>query len=97
MRSSLATAIFALLTTSIPSVAAIQALVNSPCAVQCGNVLGSTTGSDIECLDNGFTASPGSTFQSCVGCQLSSKFVDPATNQTDLQLGLCELTGIAPG
>ncbi|EPE29709.1 hypothetical protein GLAREA_00869 [Glarea lozoyensis ATCC 20868] len=80
--------IFALLIPSIPSVSAIQALTNSPCAVQCGNVLGSTTGADIECLDERFGLTPGSTFKSCVECQIKSKFVDPVTHQTDLQFGL---------
>jgi hypothetical protein len=90
------TPIFALLITSIPSVSAIQALVNSPCAVQCGNVLGATSGSDIECLDERFSLSPGSTFKSCVECQIRSTYVDPVTHESDLQFGLCEFVGSLP-
>ncbi|KAG9235295.1 hypothetical protein BJ875DRAFT_374536 [Amylocarpus encephaloides] len=91
MRFSLFSSTFALLSIFTTSVTAIQALTSSPCASECGNVLGSTTGADIECLDAKFTISPGSIFKSCVSCQLRSQFIDPATKQTDLQMGLYNL------
>lgn len=71
---------------------ALESLLNSPCAIQCGNVLSSTTGDDIVCQNADFTGTPqGVTFTSCVTCQLGSTYVDPVTKQTDLQWGLCEL------
>jgi len=86
MRPSLA-----LITAFVSSVTALEALSNSPCAVQCGNDLGGTTGSDIACHDSDYGTTPGQTFQTCVGCQLTSTYVDPATKQTDLQWALYNL------
>ncbi len=80
-----------LVTTFTSTARALDALSNSPCAVQCGNVLSSTSGSDIVCTNGAYTSiSAGITFQSCVTCQLGSTYVDPVSEQTDLQLGLCE-------
>lgn len=78
----------ALLTALASSSIALQVLPNSPCAVQCGNDLGGTSGADIACLDTSYGITPGQTFQTCVGCQLSSTYVDPTTQQTDLQSAL---------
>ncbi|PQE16610.1 Lpxtg-domain-containing protein [Rutstroemia sp. NJR-2017a BBW] len=78
-----------LLTSFLEPTNALKALSDSPCAVKCGNVLGGTTGEDdIVCDDSNYTSSIGTTFSSCVGCQLASSFVDPTTNETDLQWGL---------
>ena len=69
----------------------LEALSNSPCAVQCGNVLSSTSGGDIVCQDGDFASTTaGQTFQSCISCQLGSNYVDPVSRQTDLQWALCE-------
>ncbi|KAB8299918.1 hypothetical protein EYC80_000161 [Monilinia laxa] len=71
---------------------ALKALSNSPCAPKCGNVLGGTLGvDDIVCQDTGYTSLTGTTYSGCVGCQLTSTFVDPSTNETDLQWGLYNL------
>ncbi|KAA8572858.1 hypothetical protein EYC84_003428 [Monilinia fructicola] len=93
MRSStmVAPSLF-LLTSFIQSTSALKALSNSPCAPKCGNVLGGTLGvDDIVCQDTSYTSLIGTTYSGCVGCQLSSTFVDPSTNETDLQWGLYNL------
>jgi len=91
MRPSLAIPSLYILTTIIHSALALQALLSSPCAVQCGNVLESTSGNDIVCQDSGYTSSAGTIYQSCLSCQLSSTYVDPSTKQTDLQWALYNL------
>lgn len=93
MRSSiiLAPSLF-LLTSFIQSTDALKALSNSPCAPKCGNVLGGTSGDDdIVCQNTDYTSLIGTTYSGCVGCQLTSTFVDPSTNQTDLEWGLYNL------
>jgi hypothetical protein len=91
MRPSMVTTVSLLVTTFTSTGIALDALSNSPCAVQCGNVLGSTSGSDIVCNNGDYTSTAaGITFQSCVTCQLGSTYVDPVSKQSDLQLGLCE-------
>ncbi|TVY49865.1 hypothetical protein LOCC1_G000216 [Lachnellula occidentalis] len=87
MRPSLA-----LITAFVSSGTALEALSNSPCAVQCGNDLGGTTGADIACHDSDYGTTPGQTFKRCVGCQLTSNYVDPATKQTDLQWAISSPT-----
>ncbi|RDL35224.1 Uncharacterized protein BP5553_07155 [Venustampulla echinocandica] len=91
MRPSLAAPTLVLLTTFAPSTLALQSISSSPCAVQCGNVQGNTTGSDIACRDDTYGALPGLSFETCVKCQLTSTYVDPATKQTDLRWGLYNL------
>ena len=69
-------------------------LVNpsSPCADQCGNVLDSTSGSEISCEDANYgSAVYGGTFKTCLTCELSSTYVDPSTKYSDLQFGLYNL------
>lgn len=80
----------ALITAFASSGVALEALSNSPCAVQCGNDLGGTSGGDIACHDSDYGTTPGQTFQTCVGCQLTSKYVDLTTKQSDLQWAICE-------
>ena len=93
MRPSIVASTLAILTVFAPSVSALQALSNSPCYLSCGNLAGSpTTGDDIECLDARFGTTPGSVFASCVTCQMGSKYVDPVTHQSDLQMALCEFS-----
>lgn len=92
MWPSLVSSSLFLLTSFASTGAALEALSNSPCAVQCGNVLGGTSGNDIVCPDSSYTGTlAGTTFSSCITCQLGSKYVDPVTKQTDLQWGLCGL------
>lgn len=78
-----------ILTTFITGSSALQALSNSPCAVQCGNVLGNTTGADIVCGDSDYGSAAGTVFKNCVSCQIGSTYVDPVTKKTDLQLAIC--------
>jgi hypothetical protein len=94
MRPSFLLSSTLLLTFFTSTSTALEALESSPCAVQCGNVLGSTSGDDIVCPDSSYTAANlvGSTFSSCITCQLGSNYVDPVSNQTDLQLALCEFS-----
>jgi hypothetical protein len=90
MRPSLVSLSLYLLTLFASTGTALEALTDSPCGVQCGNDLGGTSGNDIVCPDSSYTSTlAGQTFSSCITCQLSSKYVDPITKQTDLQWGLC--------
>ncbi|KAH8794625.1 hypothetical protein BGZ57DRAFT_866801 [Hyaloscypha finlandica] len=92
MRPSLLSTVLFLLTAFTQSSIAIESLPNSPCSVQCGNVQGSTTGSDIVCKNGDFASTAtGVTFQSCVTCQLGSTYIDPATKKTDFQFALYNL------
>ncbi|KAN0103309.1 hypothetical protein V8E51_011622 [Hyaloscypha variabilis] len=92
MQPSMVSTVLVLLSVLAPSVVAIASNLDSPCAIQCGNVQGTTTGSDIVCNNGDFTSTPvGITFQSCVTCQLGSTYVAPGTNVPDLQLGLYNL------
>jgi hypothetical protein len=91
MRPSLVSSSLFLITSFATTGTALEALSNSPCAVQCGNVLGSTSGNDIVCPDSSYTSTlAGQTFQSCISCQLASTYQDPVTKETDLQWALCE-------
>ena len=73
----------------LPSITALEALTDSPCAAQCGNSLGGTTGADLVCQDSNYGSAAGIVFQNCISCQISSTYVDPITKQTDLQWALC--------
>ena len=69
---------------------AILVAPSSQCAVQCGNVLSSTSGSDLTCADSAYAGTvAGQTFQSCIACELNSTYVDPTTKLSDLQALLC--------
>lgn len=93
MRLLFATAVPLLLNIlSAVSVEAILVAPSSPCAVQCGNVQSSTTGSDLVCGDSSYAASAtGQTLENCIACELNSTYQDPNTKQTDLQWLLCKL------
>lgn len=98
MRPSLVSTSFVLAAFLTSSITALQALTNSPCAAQCGNVLDNTSGQDIACHDSDYSGSSNlvaTTFKSCVTCQLNSTYVDPQTKETDLQWGLCEFQHIS--
>jgi hypothetical protein len=80
-----ATARLAVCTALASSAAAILVTPDSPCDTQCGNVLSATTGSDIECDQNNQGSAAGTVFRNCMNCELSSKFYDTGSNQTDQQ------------
>lgn len=65
---------------------------SSPCAVQCGNTLTTTSGPEITCDDGEYGYSTyGATFQSCIACELGSTFYDSGTNFSDFQAALYNL------
>lgn len=69
---------------------AILVAPSSQCAVQCGNVLTSTSGSDLTCSDSAYASSvAGQNFEACIACELNSTYVDPTTQLSDLQALLC--------
>lgn len=90
MRPTLFSSCLLLITAFATTGTTLKALINSPCAVQCGNVLGGTSGDDIVCDAGDFSTSAGITFQNCTTCQLQSKYQDPDTKETDLQWALCK-------
>ncbi|KAH8598095.1 hypothetical protein B0O99DRAFT_506613 [Bisporella sp. PMI_857] len=91
MRPSLIVPGLCLITASLPSSNALKAITSSPCAVQCGNVLGSTTGDDLVCFDDSYGTSKGIVFQNCINCMISSNYVDPTGKQSDFQWALYNL------
>jgi len=91
MRPSLVSHSLFLTTVFISSTSALLAQTNSPCAVQCGNVLGGTSGDDIVCYDSKYGSSTGTTFSNCITCQLSSTYIDPNTKHSDVQDALYNL------
>ncbi|TGO48461.1 hypothetical protein BOTNAR_0474g00040 [Botryotinia narcissicola] len=92
MRSSILVPSLFLITSFTQSASELKALPGSPCASKCGNVLEGTSGeNDIVCQNTDYTSLIGTTYSGCVGCQLTSTFVDPSTNETDLEWGLYNL------
>jgi hypothetical protein len=52
-------------------------------------VLTSTSGAEITCADQDYASSTyGAAFQACLTCELSSTYVDPQSNMSDLQAAL---------
>src|SRR5256885_2114140 len=93
MRFLVATALLLLQTIFTTPGYAILVAPSFACAVQCGNVLTATTGSDMACGDSSYAASlTGQTLQNCITCELNSTYQDPTTQQTDLQWLLCKLS-----
>ena len=91
MRPSIFAPALVLITSFAPSTIALKASTSSPCAAQCGNELGSTSGSDIVCTNSDYkSAAAGIVFSPCVSCQLASQYVDPVTKQSDLHWAICE-------
>lgn len=70
-----------------PAASALLVAPGSPCATQCGNVLSSISGPDINCDANAYHVNQGVVFKNCIDCQLTSTYVHQ--NQTDLQWMLC--------
>ena len=61
--------------------------VPGPCSDVCS---GNTLEEAVVCLDKDYTDSAdGKSFHDCVACELGSTAVDTATNQTDVEWGLC--------
>lgn len=97
MRHSILKPALFLITSFTSSTTALIASTSSPCAPQCGNVLGGTSGSDIACTNSDYAStSAGIVFQSCVSCQLDSNYVDPVTKQSDLHWALCQYRAMHP-
>lgn len=73
---------------------AILVAQDSPCAVQCGNVLDSTSPEDLVCDAIDYSmAYQGTVFKNCIECESTSDYTisggKPATS--DLQAMLCKL------
>lgn len=91
MRHSALAPALVLITPFASTTIALQASTSSPCASQCGNNLGSTDGSDMACSNADFKSTDvGMVYQSCISCQVQSKYVDPITNQPDLHWAICQ-------
>ena len=75
-------------TALVDTTSALLVTENSPCDQQCGNVLSSTTGSEMTCDERLYSVNAGIVYQNCVGCELKSTYYKG--NQTDLQWLLCE-------
>ncbi|ATY62973.1 hypothetical protein A9K55_007242 [Cordyceps militaris] len=75
------------LTTALPAAQAILVNENSPCLTKCGNVIDSTSQTDIACGDDSFGAGDSQIFKGCVECEVNSHFVSP-NNQTDVTAAL---------
>lgn len=73
---------------TLPMVDAVAVSPNSPCSVSCGNELGSTSGTDIGCLDADFAQGDPQIFEGCVKCEMSSRHFEG--NQSDVGWSLCK-------
>ncbi|PHH52340.1 hypothetical protein CFIMG_004856RA [Ceratocystis fimbriata CBS 114723] len=74
---------------SATAVSALLSPVNSPCAVNCGNVLSSTASDEIQCSESSFSSGAGAVLKSCVKCQVESTFYN--SDLTDVGAGLYNL------
>ena len=101
MRPSRASQGLFLLTTLTATSNALQILSSSPCSIQCGNVLGSTSGDELVCFDDNYGSSKGVVFENCMNCLLTSKYAAEAAKNvqqdSDIRWLLCMLTSILPG
>ncbi|TGJ80897.1 hypothetical protein E0Z10_g7858 [Xylaria hypoxylon] len=59
---------------------------NSPCSVNCGNVLDSTTSDQIVCYDANYGTTAGKVFESCVTCESTSPYTTTDGNETESDL-----------
>jgi hypothetical protein len=67
---------------------ALQSVPGSPCEAVCSDA--GTLEDDVVCLDASYQSlASGRGFQKCVACQLNSTAVDTASNETDVEFGLC--------
>ncbi len=72
---------------ALPAANAILVAPDSPCSMNCGNVLDSTSPEDIACTDSSFSSGPGQIFQGCLECEMSSNYSTDGV--TDVQASLC--------
>ena len=75
---------------------AVLVAQDSPCSVNCGNVLSSTPSDDIVCSASEYDLSAqGTIFKNCVECEVRSDYTtddaDDAPATSDLQAMLCKL------
>ena len=76
-----------------PSVLSLHVVPGSNCTAVCTqNVTSSsTTSEDITCFDKEYnTTAVGTSFQSCIACEMESHTFDQRTKQTDLGWALCK-------
>ncbi|KAH7152347.1 hypothetical protein B0J13DRAFT_658746 [Dactylonectria estremocensis] len=74
---------------AIPAANAILVAPNSPCSSNCGNVLGSTSASDIVCSQDSYSSGAGQVFDNCVSCEITSDYSN--SGETDQQWALYNL------
>ncbi|KAF7523624.1 hypothetical protein G7054_g11684 [Neopestalotiopsis clavispora] len=69
------------------SAVAILVATDSPCGTKCGNVLSSTSTSDLVCKDSDYSTSTGVVWELCLNCESTSSYYTQtgSTNYTDLQ------------
>ncbi|OAA72490.1 hypothetical protein ISF_01563 [Cordyceps fumosorosea ARSEF 2679] len=77
----------AVLTTALPAARAVLVNPDSPCLTKCGNVIDSTSQTDIACGDDSFGAGDSQIFKGCVQCEINSHYVGPG-NETDVTAAL---------
>ncbi|CAM1508344.1 Fc.00g051920.m01.CDS01 [Cosmosporella sp. VM-42] len=68
---------------ALPAAYAIFVTPGSPCSTNCGNVLDSTTPSDLVCSQNSYVSGTGQVFEGCVNCELTSGYKNE--DETDTQ------------
>ncbi|KAM0475273.1 hypothetical protein ACHAPX_007027 [Trichoderma viride] len=85
---------FAAVGAVLPAAEAIIVAPNSPCSVNCGNVLDATTPADVVCKPDEYTGGydngAGTVFQGCVQCELNSGYATDG-NYTDNMAALYNL------
>ncbi|KAK6086241.1 hypothetical protein SCUP234_02454 [Seiridium cupressi] len=66
---------------------AVLVTTDSPCGTKCGNVLDSTSESDLVCKDSDYSSAAGIVWQSCLTCESTSSYSTKVgkTTYTDLQ------------
>lgn len=75
----------------VPAICGLRVTQGSPCTSVCPAST-NTTGNDIVCLDAQFNSSPvGSSFQSCITCELGSTYANQQTGESDVLWGLYNL------
>ncbi len=77
-----------LVTALAGTASALLVAKDSPCEKYCGNVLSSTTGADMTCVDSDYSSkSAGIVFETCINCELKSNYTNG--NETDLEFLIC--------